>query len=768
MTSNFKFLGALHLLCLSLLSFQMDQTSIHEFHQIQSAEVPDLELSLSLLPAKQESTRDSHFQTIHDSEGISDQDLWMLKQVKEEDMHDPFDMPNQPSNYFDHGSISRPCTGSSKTSWLTLIPGNSDKRSVHLSRTDLIKINSHGLGTSQQVKSPKPWLTLGNESTLSEKNAGIDIPDTDVHNTIYATGVTCNNNIQTSPPRESTETIIDHPLDNISLEVPQSGSSTSMKRHIFQEFGNPSHNVIDSHQEYSIRDQQEPHPVQKDESLRNSKRLRVIATQKQKEPHTYVQGLQDDQDVEGFDDERLGIFKSHKKTKFCSSQKGIGESSQSPIIPSDFILVDTIKEISTTHNLLPQKIQNDISIWTFKLEKNVLLIMKQNQNVFGEETYPFLEAAVSRAGVVANCFLTCIKLLHEDQQHDVQGFKDYILEDGWRFIQRLFNQWVLMDWSNLRATKRREHIDDLQPHVLYNYLGTLKANRFTIGYMWVFWKRWYRESTYPQKRLLATKNCFVKHIQYSILHHGFIDFPIDPEAILQSFKPIDRIEVHKHMLKEHSLQFNRLKDSYPKSVIDYVHLVYMVHHVGTLELELLEHHEPVVEWLEGLLQHLQEEITKQGLNNEERVKSISQCVRATYSRLIPAFFGAIKLMDQSESLVSVKEKDVTISNAWTFLKAHLDQWRKSNMCNIFNCGNMENIPGYHCSGDSHTLFKAMLKLKSNFRIPFVCSGWCSFTTKNVWWEEWLNMWPTPHTAGTFFTLGSKCLAVGSLSMLWLH
>ncbi|KAH9813977.1 hypothetical protein DFH28DRAFT_1059702 [Melampsora americana] len=694
---------------------------IHEFHQTTSKEVPDLDLSLSILP-KGKSSRFEHHQRVYDSAERYDQDMYQLQQSKEKDIHHSLHPSNLPSNDFGHGTIFVPHTESSGTSWLTL--EKSEKGYEQTSRGKLEHTKSHAEDqvSNQKVGSKRTWLTLGYEDSSSKHHDGMffsDLADlSDI--TILSSEVNHKNKLKSSTPDGSMEMMFIHHPNDISLQVPKLGSLDGMKSHKHPKSGNTHTNVADPPQDFAINDQQEPLLVPKSiggNSLRNPKIPREIVSQKQKEKMPSIQ--ENIASIEELADEPFQMPTYDKSSKLLSTNiEGKGSSISSIILPK-INLVDTVNHFATSRNLIPQTLQTEIRIWTIQLKENILVRIRYHNPGSGKigDAHDHLDTAISRASAVATCFLTCMKLLHEDQDQNEERSEKELLETGWRFIKGIFDQWTLMDWSNFNLVKINEHIDDLQADVLYHHLGKVRPNRFTIGYIWHFWKRWYRESTYPKKRLLVTKHCFVEHLKHSLLNHGPMGNLMNPEAKLQNFKSIDRIKFHQPMLQENGLRFHGLRE-YPFETINTSHLVYFVDHVGTLELELLEHHEPVVEWFESLLHDLQDQAQRQGIYDESQVKEISRCVRATYSRIIPPFFGIIKLMEQSQSLVSVKEKDLMISNGWKFMKTHLDCWRKLDLRNVLKDKKIEPFSENDSSRESHLLFKKILKLKPNSRIPF--------------------------------------------------
>ncbi|KAH9823800.1 hypothetical protein DFH28DRAFT_943670 [Melampsora americana] len=759
MFSIFKWLGALHYLLLSSLSLQMDskfsleefcsdelptllqtknkhipggldtcqnqkihtpnklfkfdiwdiqtsstasKDSVYGLDKTRSAEAPDLDLSLSQLPKKMISDDENHQRLCYPRRDFN-QNIQTFKHVKE----NPFQLLNKPSSQFSQGPIERSHTGSSRTSWLTL--GNSERELENKSKGKLSEVDFNR--NHQQVDPTRFWLSLGHENTPQKGQGDIHNQNTDFdHNKMCSPEVTFRDNIRTSTSRKSEEFNSIHPLDHQILQFPKFKASTSMNSPNYLEF------ETDPTTLGSFGKQQNP-----DKSLyhigntsqNNHKRMRVFGSQEKNDKHPQIQGSEEMPYMGEVEGEALEISTSSKKKKTISKDKQIEGVSHSKYLPPNMYSLDMIKEVGIHQKLLPQDLLTEIQTWFSTLNHNLCERIRGDIPEFRTTGFAskHLKPAVTKAIILTISFLTCIKILHHDQDYDIQNWEERLLKDGWNFIQIIFNQWNTIEWNVLEKTKRHEHIDDLQAEVLHNHLEHVRSKNLTIKYLWSFWKRWYRESRFPNKRLLATETYFVKYIQYSILLHGQIKSPIHLEVILQNFKTIDSIQGHHQMLKQHALQFHWLQRYYSNSPINDHTLQHMMKHIGQFELELLEHHEPVVEWLERLLQDLQNHLIKQGMNDKHTSKSISQCIKATYNRLLPIFLGAIKLMEESKTSVPVKEKDETISNAWSFFKFLLNNWRNLNFKNIFLLEiETKSLEVNHLK-ESYQLFVEMYKIK---------------------------------------------------------
>lgn len=509
------------------------------------------------------------------------------------------------------------------------------------------------------------------------------------------------------------------PLDNVPIEIEDSPPSSP---------GHPIE-IEDSPPTSPLNNQQESPTALRyigEGSQINSKR-------KNKKQQANIEGLEDKDYMEGVEYKTQQVPTSSKKARMASKNKDIKRSSSSKIDSSTINSIDKVKEIAITHDLIPSTLLTDIESWFKQLEATLVNKAKPYvQRTFKKAKkilpHTIKIKAVSNANAVAISFLACMKLLHEDQYHEMNDWETQIFEDAWIFIKSVFHPWDQIGQDDIKISKRPqemtkalEYVDNLQPLFLYNHLQSAKSADLSLKFLWTFWKRWYRESIYQNKRFLATETGFVRRVQYSILHNGLVQSSIHPEVNLQSFKPMDEFGSHHQMLKEHSLQYVRPKGYSPNSEIDPEHLEHILYYVGKLELELLEQHQRVDEFLEWLNQDLAHKLTSQKDNknkNGDKLKAISKCVSITYQRLVPIFFGAVKLMEKSTSLVPIKDEDKTVSEAWKFLERHLNNWKKIILGNRFHLELPEDLRQDPTLIQSHSLLLTMLNLNSDSHIPF--------------------------------------------------
>ncbi|KAH9823798.1 hypothetical protein DFH28DRAFT_224989 [Melampsora americana] len=679
------------------------------------AEILDLDLSLIHIP-KEKSINFENSKRSDNLERPFDQNIHTLKQVQEEDIHDPFQPVCQPASQFGQVPISRDHTRSSQKSWLTL--GNFETGSSQSSKENLSYINLHDIymQSSPQVDSKRSWLSLGHESNLHKDHS--DLINQDIHfdTAACAPGVTSKDNIEESPPRESVKMSSKHPPNHLNIQFLKVGSQKNLHSPDDPQVGITATKLgsLGNQQAYELAPQYIAH-----QSKGKHKRVRGIGSQKENEKYPHIQRLNNLPYIEAVETETHQMSTSSKKPKPLATDKDMKGPSDShiQILSPDINLVATIEKISISHKLLPQDLLTEMSTWFDKLEYDICQrerdYKKRNRKtgVGFKNTKP----AVSKARALATAFLTCIKLLHQDQHHDVQHWEVQVLVDGWSFIKRIFDEWNILDWKILETIRWDEHVDDFQPNALYHWLESLKPKRFTIDHLWGFWKRWDRESIYPHKRFLPTETVFVKHLQHSISKNVNIINRMDLNSILQGFNPKDRSDGHQKMLEEYILHSHWFKSkTYPSNSIDNnFHLEYMMQHVGQFELDLLEHHEPVLKWLETLLQDMKHQLIKQGVNDKNTAKQISQCLRLTYKKIVPMFLGAMKLIEEPRSTAPVYQKDMTVFNAWSLLKTHLDHWRNMDLKNVLQNKPLED----NHSMEGRDLFVKLLMIKKNFHIP---------------------------------------------------
>ncbi|KAH9811067.1 hypothetical protein DFH28DRAFT_901538 [Melampsora americana] len=581
-------------------------------------------------------------------------------EVKLEDVHDPFDFTHEwPINIL-KSSTTRSNKASSETSWLTL--GRAQKDTEDEMRNKLIGIYPQELhvGSIHQSSATGPWLTLGYQHNTPEVHENRNIEKVDSDTSVISSSLK-----EKGIDFASTRTL-----------------SPSLPPKLVTE--NP-HNNPNKVGESSCVNKNE------DLVLKNIPNTEAVA----------AKILQDSQSIQ--------------QTKPGSQQKNSGRPSRLGAINSDFELAHAINHMTQYQHLIPTSIHKDIKTWFSELRNSICEKGAINNPGYkqGGEDYNAVTRATSEASVITTFFLICMKLLHGDQHWGMTDWENRLLDNGWNFIQKLFAKCMKIDLEQFGKLHRYDHVDELHPEVLLNYLGNIRQHKLATRFFWRLWKRWYRDSTYSNKIFLATEDHFIRKIQQLDLHNGYSAVSKEEQELKQSIHPMDSKDYHQSVLQEYILQFHNLGRRPPQGR----DLVSLAQNIGKFELDLLEHHVPVVEWLEGLMRYMVSELHLQDNKKRHAVSTISKFFKIIYGRVLPAFLGTLKLMEYPKSIMALQERDETVSDGWKFLKLHLDNLRKIDVGNILGVQHAHPVPEDQKVKETYHQFIAVLSVGNPEYIP---------------------------------------------------
>ncbi|KAH9811060.1 hypothetical protein DFH28DRAFT_474744 [Melampsora americana] len=393
----------------------------------------------------------------------------------------------------------------------------------------------------------------------------------------------------------------------------------------------------------------------------------------------------------------------------------VQESSSLVQINTERSFVETVNYLGKFLISIPGKMEKEIELWFYELKYTILQRVRllQYDGFMIDRITRSVSKFISKAEKeLTISFLTCLKLLHE---HKVWGSKDWdqmILEDGWNFVQRIFIQLKMLDPEKIienGSSRSNDHVDNLQPSALYAYMIYRNPDNITIELFWGMWKKWYRESKLPHKRFIATRNHFDQQLKMSMINTERIKVSRKEKAKNELFQESSGHVYHEDLLNNHFLQFPRFLSVNYKLVPQTRNSAYLIQHVGELEVELLEHHEPVAEWFEKLGEDLRAQLHKSGIHDRDSTQALSKCVKDVCTRLLPKFFGLLKMMEDPKPLVLAREVDLTVLKGWEFMKNYIGHWRHIE----FGKGLQNPIPKFDLedchSGESYSLFLKLLK-----------------------------------------------------------
>ncbi|EGG03432.1 uncharacterized protein MELLADRAFT_65564 [Melampsora larici-populina 98AG31] len=661
--------------------------------EVYQAGNPSLDLSLNSLQGKSSS--------LEKFKGI-----W----VKTEDMNDPFHPTEKSSRNILKNPAARSNEAGSGKSWLNL--GQPENGPENLTRNNLKKMCPHvdSVGSNHQCTSREPWLTLGHQHNVQAGCEGRKIEQVDPGTSIVSASFK-QSDIESSFTKISSLRLSPHNEDGMGLQSRISSSSSNT------DSSDPHHHhQINLYQTNATKDQKGPHTTFQDpadssqDDLNNSgaggpnKKHKGLVLEKV--PHAEV--------AVG---NSLRNSQSLNKTKSSLQQKNSGRPAKLGSIDSEFDLAHAIKSIAQSKNVILKILYKDTKTWFSRLRDRICEKGARENSGYmkGGKNYVFVTRATSEGHVITTLFLNCMKLLHRDEHSVMPSWEHGILVDGWTFIQQLFNQWMSMstDLQRCEQLHRYDHIDELQPEVLFNYLKNIRQHKISPKFLWSLWKRWYRDSKYSEKIFLATEEHFIMKIQQLNLHNGHNGISKQGKGLIQRGQTIDNKDYHQNVLQEHILQFHKLTKPSPFGR----DLVILAQHIGRFELDLLEHHEPVTEWLESLLKYMVSEIHVQDDKKRHAVQTISNYVKTMYYRVIPIFLGILKLMEDSNPMMGIQERDTTVSDGWEFMKYHLGHWRKIDIGSVFGFPLAHPIPEDHKIKESYNQFKGILSIGNPNLVP---------------------------------------------------
>ncbi|KAH9811062.1 hypothetical protein DFH28DRAFT_932234 [Melampsora americana] len=615
--------------------------------------------------------------------------------IKTKDMNDLFDLTHNESNDITRIDGTRLHDTSSGTSWLTIgHPENSHENEM---RKNLKRKYGKSVEASHQIPSGNPWITLGFQDNFATDLGGLKskqghydprIPDC----------VSKDKQLESCPPIPPLE-------NNVQLEA-------AMFKHPLGTEGLDfySHNQMDFSKTLDPKNPNKlPASIGIHEISQGNSKKR-IDNNPQKHQILVHDVKASEMMAPAKDNSQL---MSH--TQVYPDQKNVGKLPRLGTKNSGFELSDAINGMSQSQDGLPFELGKTIRIWFSNMRAQIVEKRYREDPDYwpGGKCYGAVTRATSEARVIATFFLICMKLLHKEQHLGIPNWENRILDEGWKFIQRLFGPWMRIDLEQLDRTNRYDHLDALQPEVLFNYLKNVVQHRIPSTFFWSIWKRWYRDSTYSNKRLLVTEDHFISQIQQLNLHKFHSGLPHKEEKFSKRIKSITGRDSHQSILQEHILEFDKFTIPYPqaKDLID------LAQHVGKFELDLLEHHEPVREWLESMMQYLLSELHRHGVKTRSSTQKISKYVKLMYHKVIPMFLGAMKLLEDPDSTMRLQQRDATISDGWRFIKVHLSHWKNIDIRNLFGFQDAQPVPENYHLKESFDLYKGIFKIDNSEQIP---------------------------------------------------
>ncbi|KAG0145090.1 hypothetical protein CROQUDRAFT_94315 [Cronartium quercuum f. sp. fusiforme G11] len=194
---------------------------------------------------------------------------------------------------------------------------------------------------------------------------------------------------------------------------------------------------------------------------------------------------------------------------------------------------------------------------------------------------------------------------------------------GFEFIRGLIDEWSTLDIENSfkKHLDRKHHPynDGTQPHALLKNLASLPFYGFmSMKKLWKLWLRWYRDKSSPKKRFFAVQS----HLAYELqkcMHQMESKTSVaeeSPAGNLWEFQNHAHPYHHLILLELpplHTGPYPNLTDkrraaSSKHIPADLKTLLRVIRGVGRVEMQLLEHYEPVGMWFDDLSEALHSQL----------------------------------------------------------------------------------------------------------------------------------------------------------------
>ncbi|EGG03429.1 uncharacterized protein MELLADRAFT_65561 [Melampsora larici-populina 98AG31] len=638
----------------------------HPFSQVPSDEGPNLGLSLGLFPKNEISDTEHSRRICSDQDSVQDRRTEILDHKHVEVEHiEPFFLSNkQPMSHPAEVLFkSMYHDVDSRKPWISL--GPSESCGPDGSNLELLHPRERAVDSEEEVPVERKWLTLG-------------------------------------PQETSTGKLGEH------LDMVYPNEENLGRKELFKNSDSPY--------------QEQTHPSVKSKARLSEKSF--IHEHTMPKRHKSVQPDSKQIAKETTDDREIGgqsqIYVPREFTGHAELEERPSDSFK---FNSERDLHKTVNVFGKNKNFIPESMQNEIKMWFDQLQHDLFQRLRLGgfDSLVIDRISGALSKGILKMGIeLTTFFLTSLKLLHKKHAQNFEHWDYIILEDGWTFVKNIFIQWMMLDPEQICGhviSRPTDHLNHLEPSSLYGCMLYKDLDDITMNISWDMWKKWYRESKVPYKRFIATRNNFEQQIEVSICNDDVYKSPRTEKSRIELLQPIDGHEYHQDLFDSHFLKFPRFLSMDPAFPPQRRDFVYLIQHLGELEIELLEHHEPVVEWFEKLAEDLRAQLLIPGIHHRSPVRVISNCVKSILTRLLPKFFGLLKIMEDPKPHLLAKEVDPTVLRGWEFMKTYLDHWRHIDLGKGLRNPTARFDLGDCHSGESYALFLKFLKRKA-WHVPF--------------------------------------------------
>ncbi|KAG0145896.1 hypothetical protein CROQUDRAFT_704617 [Cronartium quercuum f. sp. fusiforme G11] len=328
--------------------------------------------------------------------------------------------------------------------------------------------------------------------------------------------------------------------------------------------------------------------------------------------------------------------------------------------------------------------KTDIGPWCSMMEK--ALEQKKMEDYIKEynKKWRYSKNTVYQANRLLTTSFLGMLLLINQKSVQLHGPKA-LLEQGWSFIHKILDEWKTMDFEEVtvqNTAKVYNFIDGTQAEALLHRLARSEAHEvLSTSFLYRLWLRWYRETTYPYRKFIATESNFIQDLKLSLQTSKPIVNDEPQTAHVHTGHKIFESPSYELLLQQHNLKFyihmpeSPQGEYYSKNTLPNGSTYDLSKHVGQFEVQILEHFEPTKLWFDSLIQDLQ----RQSHNSESdlrisKMDKIMKLMNGTYKNLIIPFFGTIRILHYNALPDKMETLDPRMKLGWEFLKSLLSSW----------------------------------------------------------------------------------------------
>ncbi|KAH9811059.1 hypothetical protein DFH28DRAFT_474738 [Melampsora americana] len=718
-----------HFLSNGEMSYEANQPT-YTFSIAPSVESPSLELSLG-------SSQQYQMSDIKNPKTIpTHQDNFGGKSVdvsyQQEGQIKPMDLLSSPNKMSTSHFNEQPFKGTDQTGsgkpWISLAPPEPSSTNKLPGGPGVVHPPSISMDSNKGTK----WLTLGPQESLPESFEGKSAQEG------VEKGIP---KIQMRPPREGIQSSSHYPQNQMNYEGNSWRESLGLKsfdpqyhRENFEmTTSNDPKGAVHNYLQNSISQSQEQvhHKIKAKAKISEKDFITEHTMPKRHKniqlDYPTIEELQNSK-------RKMNIQPQISVTEVPKMTYGLGQRPlESVKINTEKSLPEIIYGFGNSGNFIPGSLKDEIQIWLNELEYDILnRVISENQNGFVVDkiTRNLRRLMQKTENTLSTFFLSCLKLLHGNICQNVKDGEKGILKDGWEVLKKVLIQWKELDFKSNAGSgivRSPDHLDLLNPSALHDLMLSRKKEDIGMELFWDMYKRWYRESKFPYKRFLGTRQNFNQQLKISVLNHRKSELATKEQQEIELHQSIYDNGYHQDIFNHHFLQFpgflHQNTDHQPKNN----ELVHLIRYLGDLEVELLEHHEPVAEWFEKLHKDLRVHLTRSGIHDKASIQRVSTCVKHAFERILPQFFGLLKLMEDPRPVqlvplriqdVPVREVDSTVLKGWEFMKTHLGHWTHLDLKRGLHAPFQHwNLADFHAKA-SYSLFHKLLRIRG-WNAPFV-------------------------------------------------